>query len=443
MILSLMLAQSMPLDDVVGELLNPIDPLAPMAPMTSTPPTTGYYDDNGMWIPPSRDRAPDTDACPRSLVPPEPVSTSERVLDGATPTPLPPVYSGPCGVITPNGYQVDSEVVASAWLVADIDSGEVVAMKDPHGRYRPASIIKVLLALVAIDELDLDSKVIASPESASQEGSSAGIGEGGEYSVRDLLHGLILSSGNDAAHALAQELDGDEEALTKVNELARELGMADTRVTSYSGLDAAGMSTSAWDMGLAYREAFNNPVFAGIADTQTYEFPGFDELPPFEMWNDNKLYLEDPDGIGGKTGYTDDANHTFVGAVNHDGRRLVAIVLDTAAWDARPWQQAQMLLHAAYPIAPGSGVAQLAPVSAQTETSQPAPTPEATEPNPDADEAPDRETHWGWLPLAIIAAVAAFAGVGAWLARRSGSSSGRHAAPSRTRSQHPSGRYQR
>ena len=439
MILSLMLAQSMPLDDVMGDPLNPIDALAPVVPVTSAPPTTGYYDDNGMWVPPSRDRAPDTDACPRSLVPPEPVSTSERLLDGAAPAPLPAVYSGPCGVSAPDGYQVDGEVVASAWLVADIDSGEVVAMKDPHGRYRPASIIKVLLALVAIDELDLDSRVVASAESAGQEGSSAGIGEGGSYSVRDLLHGLILSSGNDTAHALAQELGGDQATLTKVNELARELGMKDTRVTSYSGLDAAGMSTSAWDMGLAYREAFKNPVFADIADTQTYEFPGFDDLPPFEMWNDNKLYLEDPDGIGGKTGYTDDANHTFVGAVNHEGRRLVAIVLDTTAWDARPWQQAQKLLHAAYPIAPGNGVEQLAPVAAQSETSLPAPTSETTAPNPDADAASDHATRWGWVPLAVIAIVAALAGVGTWLTRRSSSSSGRHAAPSRTRSQHPTG----
>jgi len=401
------------------------------APVTSSPPTTGYYE-NGQWIPPSRNRAPDTDNCARSLVPPEPVSTSERVVDGSTPTPLPAVYGGPCGVIAPSGYRVDPEVVASSWLVADIDSGEVVAMKDPHGRYRPASIIKVLLALVVIDELDLDAPVTVSEESANQEGSAAGIGPDGEYTVRDLLYGLILSSGNDAAHALAQALGGDEVTLRKVNALASELGMADTRAASYSGLDAPGMSTSAWDMGLAYRAAFANPVFAQIADTESYEFPGYGELPPFDMWNDNKLYLNDPEGIGGKTGYTDDANHTFVGAVNHDGRRLVAVVLDTTAWDARAWEQAQMLLHAAYPIAPGSGVAQLVPVSA-TAASAPAP-PAGLTPDPasaaqftGAPSASTGATRSPWGLIAILTGVLALVGVILRLSGHIGpSTGGRH-----------------
>ena len=335
-------------------------------------PTVGYYDDGGNWIPPSRGRAPETDHCPQATWPPEPVSTSERAA--SSPAPLPVRYHGPCGVTATDGYSVPDGVVASAWLVADLDTGEVVAMKDPHGRYRPASIIKVLLALTVIDELPLDQKVPVSAESAGQEGSAAGIGEGGDYTVEDLLTGLLLASGNDCAHALAQALGGDELTLGKINALARQLGMHDTRATSYSGLDRAGISTSAWDMGLAYAAAFANPTFARIVDTEHYRFPGFDGLPPFELWNDNQLYLNDPDGIGGKTGYTDDANHTFVGAVNHEGRRLVAVVLDTSAYDHRPWEQAQMLLHEAYGVR--SSVAKLEPLAEKTpETTMAAPTP--------------------------------------------------------------------
>ena len=270
-------------------------------------------------------------------------------------------------------------------------------MKDPHGRYRPASIIKVLLALTVIDELPLDQKVPVSAESAGQEGSAAGIGEGGDYTVEDLLTGLLLSSGNDCAHALAQALGGDELTLGKINALARRLGMHDTRATSYSGLDRAGMSTSAWDMGLAYAAAFANPTFARIADTEHYRFPGFDGLPPFELWNDNQLYLNDPDGIGGKTGYTDDANHTFVGAVDHEGRRLLAVVLDTAAYDDRAWEQAQMLLHEAYGVR--SSVAKLEPLAAPaaptTAKAAPTPTPVAGE-----------ETAWDrWQSYAVVAGV--------------------------------------
>ena len=364
-------------------------------------PTVGYYDDGGNWIPPSRGRAPETDHCPQATWPPEPVSTSERAA--SSPAPLPVRFHGPCGVTATGGYSVPDGVVASAWLVADLDTGEVVAMKDPHGRYRPASIIKVLLALTVINELPLDQKVPVSAESAGQEGSAAGIGEGGDYTVEDLLTGLLLASGNDCAHALAQTLGGDELTLGKINALARRLGMHDTRATSYSGLDSAGMSTSAWDMGLAYAAAFTNPTFARIVDTEHYHFPGFDGLPPFELWNDNQLYLNDPDGIGGKTGYTDDANHTFVGAVNHEGRRLVAVVLDTSAYDHRPWEQAQMLLHEAYGVR--SSVAKLEPLSEKSpETTTAAPTPAP------APEQAGEETTWNrWWSYLILAAVLALA----------------------------------
>ena len=355
-------------------------------------PADGYYADNGEWIPPLRNEAPNTDNCPNAERPPKAVSTSERPAPGEpTPTPLPQHYDGPCGVIAPEGYEVPDNVYASAWLVADADTGKVVAMKDPHGRYRPASVIKVLLALVAIDELPLDKKVTVSAESAEQEGSRAGIGPGGTYTVDDLLHGLLMASGNDTAHALAQELGGDEVTLRKVNQLAQDLGMRDTYVASYSGLDAPGMSSSAWDLGLAYRAAFNNPTFAATVDTQSYEFPGFGELPSFELWNDNKLYLNDPDGIGGKTGFTDDANHTFVGGVNHDGRRLFAVVLDTTIGEHRAWGQAQQLLHRAYPIAAGEGVASLldAPSSPTDATDASATESESAGTAADASDASD------------------------------------------------------
>lgn len=381
-------------------------PLLTDAPVT---PTTGYTDANGAWVPPSRDRAPDTDACPRSLTPPEPVSTSERDAPGGTPPPLPQRYDGPCGVSAPAGYHVDPGVVASAWAVVDIDSGEVVAMKDPHGRYRPASLIKVLLAMVVIEELDMDAPVPVSAESAAQEGSAAGIGPGGTYTVRDLLHGLLLASGNDCAHALAQALGGDDIALLKVNQLAQSLGMLDTRVTTYSGLDSPGMTTSAWDMALAYRAAFQDPIFADAVDTEHYPFPGFDDLPGFELWNDNKLYLNDPEGIGGKTGYTDDANHTFAGAVNHDGRRLLAVVLDTTAWDLRPWEQAQKLLQAAYPVPPGVGVGNLGDGETGASTSEaPIPTPTA---EPERDNAP-AGGRARWVGIGAVAAVAVAAAAG-------------------------------
>src|SRR5699024_5809721 len=166
---------------------------------------------------------------------------------------------------------------------------------------------------------------------------------GGHYTVEQLLQGLLMASGNAAAHALAQQLGGDEETLTKMNQLAQDLGARSTFAASYSGLDAPGMSPSASDMALLYTEAFKNPTCARMVGTGTAEFPGYGDLEGHELGNDSGLFMNDPDGIGGKTGYTDDANHTFVGALDRDGRRLMAVILDTTIdHGPRAWEQAQM-----------------------------------------------------------------------------------------------------
>ena len=379
----------------------------------------------------SREHAPDTDECPQQVSPPEAKSTSEVPVPGqAVPTPLPVAVAGNCGVTAPDGFDVPEEVLASAWLVADMDTGEIVAAKDPHGRYRPASIIKVLLALLALDNLTLTDEVTVFEESAGQIGSAVGIGAGGRYTVDQLLHGLLLVSGNDAAHALAQELGGDEVVLREINELARDLGTTDTRAASYSGLDSPGMSTSAYDMGLIYREAYSRPGFFRIVDTDHIPFPGYDDLPGYEVWNDNGLFLNDPDGIGGKTGYTDDANHTFVGAMNRDDRRLFTVILDTTTDKARPWEQAQLLLNQAYEIPEGEGVGLLEPVAVDGPSAAPTPAPEldgeaVDEPGVHAQDSARSQ----WLVPGIIAvvAVAVLAALALVITRRLNRQSGRHA----------------
>ena len=195
-----------------------------------------------------------------------------------------------------------------------------------------------------INNLDLNKVVTVTAESANQEGSAVGIGPGGKYTIRDLLHGLLLQSGNDAAHALAQELGGNEQALTRVNALAHNRGATDTYAASYSGLDAPGMSTSARDMAIFYHYAWKNPTFAQIVGTDEYKFPGYQDNPGWPIGNDNGLLMNDPDGIGGKTGFTSDANHTFVGAKKVGNRRIAAVILDTTVDKGRPWQQAQKLI---------------------------------------------------------------------------------------------------
>ena len=313
------------------------------------------------------DPALDANTCPYRVSTPPAVDASEVPKPGdPTPGPL-PVPATPmggdalagCGIITaPGAPPVPGDVSAEAWLVADLDTGDVIAARDPHGRHRPASIIKVLTAMQAITDLPLMKTVPGTAEDAAQEGTKVGVGEGGMYTVNDLLHGLLMYSGNDAAHALAMQMGGMQTTLNKLNVLAGKLGAKDTRVATPSGLDGPGMSTSAYDIGLFYRYAWQNPVFTDIVATRASEFPGRDGAG-YPIENDNKLLANYPGAMGGKTGYTDDAGQTFVGAANRDGRRLVAVLMRGTRQPIAPWEQAARLLDYGFASPPGTKVGTL------------------------------------------------------------------------------------
>ncbi|HZQ33453.1 MAG TPA: D-alanyl-D-alanine carboxypeptidase family protein [Mycobacterium sp.] len=318
----------------------------------------------------------DSPGCPYKVSTPPAVDESEVPTAGDPPQPL-PVPAKPvggddldgCGVIAaPNTPPVPDDVSADAWLVADLDTGDVVAAKDPHGRHRPASIIKVLLAMESINDLSLDKVVTGTADDADADGTRVGVDQGGTYTVYQLLHGLLMHSGNDAAHALAMQLGGMDATLQKINALAAKLGATDTRAATPSGLDGPGMSTSAYDLGLFYRYAWQNPTFAQIVSTKTFDFPGHparpdvpgdEEHPGYQLENDNQLLYNYPGALGGKTGYTDDAGQTFVGAANHDGRRLVAILLHGTRQPIAPWEQAAHLLDYGYSTPLGTKVGKL------------------------------------------------------------------------------------
>jgi D-alanyl-D-alanine carboxypeptidase (penicillin-binding protein 5/6) len=310
---------------------------------------------------------PEANVCPYRETTPPAVDASEVPKPGdPTPGPLPvpakpmggDALSG-CGVVTaPGTLPVPGDVSAEAWLVADLDTGDVIAARDPHGRHRPASVIKVLTAMQAINDLPLHKVVPGTEEDAAQEGTKVGVGPGGFYSINDLLHGLLMYSGNDAAHALAMQMGGMDATLNKLNALAGKLGARDTRVATPSGLDGPGMSTSAYDIGLFYRYAWNNPVFTDIVATRSSNFPGRDGAG-YPIENDNKLLANYPGALGGKTGYTDDAGQTFVGAATRDGRRLVAVLLRGTRQPIAPWEQAARLLDYGFATAPGTKVGSL------------------------------------------------------------------------------------
>jgi D-alanyl-D-alanine carboxypeptidase (penicillin-binding protein 5/6) len=247
---------------------------------------------------------------------------------------------------------------AQTWIVADLDSGQVLAARDENVRHPPASTIKVLLAQVALDELSMDSTVIADAADSNVECSCVGVQPGRTYTARQLLDGLLLVSGNDAANTLAHMLGGQEAAVAKMNAKAAALGAPNTRAVTPSGLDGPGGSgwSTAHDLAVIFRAAMANPVFAQITAEPSAIFPGDNDEHP--IVNQDELLQRYQGAIGGKTGFTNAARKTFVGAAAHEGRRLVIAMMYGLVTEGGPtyWDQAANLFNWGFALSPGSGV---------------------------------------------------------------------------------------
>jgi D-alanyl-D-alanine carboxypeptidase (penicillin-binding protein 5/6) len=264
-----------------------------------------------------------------------------------------------CGTVAADGMQLPSRLSLGSYVVYDVDTGDVLAAKDPYGLYRPASIIKILLVMVALDTLDLDAQVPVTPEMVDIDGSRVGIGPGGHYTARQLLQGLVMASGNDAALALAEALGGKDATVTKMQSLADSLGVSATKVTTVNGLDTPDVQTTAWDMALLYRAAFRRDDVRRLLGTQLIDFPGFDDHPGFQLSSDNGMLYNYPGALGGKTGFTDNARHTYAAAAQRDGRTVGIVALNSTIAAGRPWEQAEGVFDAAFGTPRGAGVGQL------------------------------------------------------------------------------------
>ena len=250
---------------------------------------------------------------------------------------------------------------AQTWLLADLDSGQVLAARDENLRHPPASTIKVLLALVALDELNLDSTVVADAADSQVECSCVGVKAGNTYTARQLLDGLLLVSGNDAANTLAHMLGGVDATVAKMDAKAASLGAVNTHASTPSGLDGPGGSgwSTAHDLAVIFRAAMANPVFAQITAEPSAVFPGGNGDHPIA--NRDELLTRYPGAIGGKTGFTDAARKTFVGAAARGGRRLVVAMMYGLVREGGPtyWDQAGSLLDWGFALNPQSGIGTL------------------------------------------------------------------------------------
>lgn len=217
---------------------------------------------------------------------------------------------------------------ATAAVLMDVDSGRVLYARNEDAKMLVASTTKIMTALVALENGDLNSTVKVTAEAANTEGSSMYLKAGEKLTLETLLYGLMLCSGNDAAVAVAQGVAGSTDKFVKLmNEKAKELGMTHTSFANPNGLDDEKHYSTARDMAVLACAAMNNETFARIVSTRTVTVGGR------TLTNHNKL-LSYVDGcIGLKTGYTKAAGRTLVSCVRRNGQRLVAVTLQ----DGNDW----------------------------------------------------------------------------------------------------------
>ncbi len=233
---------------------------------------------------------------------------------------------GPCAALAAeNATAVSAETV----VLMEPGSGQLLFAKDPDKPMKGASTVKIMTALLALEALDPAQTVTVRPEWTGCEGSSMYLRAGQELTVRELLTGLLLQSGNDAAKALACLVSGSEEAFVRrMNEKAGALGMKGTVFADASGLCAEGHVITARDLALLTAEALQDPTFRELVSCKTAEAGGV------QLRNHNKLLWRDARVIGVKTGYTRAAGRTLVSAAEADGMTLICVTMnDPCDWE--------------------------------------------------------------------------------------------------------------
>jgi serine-type D-Ala-D-Ala carboxypeptidase (penicillin-binding protein 5/6) len=222
------------------------------------------------------------------------------------------------------------DVTARGAVVMEASCAELLLAKNPDAQFAPASTTKIVTALTAADLSEPEELVYVDVNSAllvASTGSTVmGLEPGQEMSIRDLLHGMLLASGNDAAIAIAEHVAGTvPDFVGLMNDKAAELGLEHSRFANPHGLDQPEHYSSAHDMAMFGRELLNNEQLAAIVRTQKYQ-PAWNGP---EVWNGNELIGFYPGTVGVKIGYTENAGQTIVAAATREGRTVIVSLLNS------------------------------------------------------------------------------------------------------------------
>lgn len=232
-------------------------------------------------------------------------------------------------LLFPDGAPTPPAVTAGAAALIDVGSGRLLYAKNGSTPRAPASLTKVMTGLLCLEAGNLDEPVTISPQAAGTEGSSVWLEAGEVHTLRDLLHALLLRSGNDAAVAIAEHLGGSvEEFAFLMNQRAGVAGASETHFRNPHGLPASGHETTAVDLAYISREALLRADFREVVSTRHYVMPWPGQPWDRALYNENRLLWLYPGADGVKTGWTSEAGRCFIGSATRDGWQLAAVVLD-------------------------------------------------------------------------------------------------------------------
>ncbi len=233
-------------------------------------------------------------------------------------------------LVTSAANAANHNLSGQSYVLMEEYSGRVLLERNSHQRMPMASTTKIMTALLAIEKGNLDDVVTIEEESVGVEGSSIYLKLGEKVILRELVYGLILRSGNDSAVAIANHISGSlEDFVDEMNKKASTLGALDTSFMNPHGLHDDNHYSSAYDLGLITRAAFESKEFCEIFSTKSYK--GEREANYYYV-NKNKTLWEYDGGDGGKTGYTIRSGRCLVSSASRDNMRLIAVSLNAPNW---------------------------------------------------------------------------------------------------------------